>query len=359
MLSIQDIVQKTAYQRKQIRETMDSWGMYHPNIQTPEQTNTSITEGLKPADKAAVKEAIRHIPLREFLAKSGTTGIAGAAYLVPDKVHDELIMYSKVTDICPLIGHVATGWRGGALKVDIVSDESYAAHPFASGGQFSTQTVAAMQATIAPKSFGIAPRITGDMIEDANFSLVDYHLQKAALGMGEYASELALTVLKTATDGWGTVNSSATGDADETKLVNGTTSDIGDAVRGVGNDQFIANTLVTTPESWAHSISTQATEVGWSLQQATEGYTAKLGILDVVMSTNKILHDSTDAVGGAFTECVNIIFDRANALLTGRKRWMEIRNYADPVRDLAGSTITARQDSVTLYDDSIYVLTET
>jgi len=75
------------------------------------------------------------------------------------------------------------------------------------------------------------------------------------------------------------------------------------------------------------------------------------------MCTHDTLHLATDAEG-VFTDCVTLIFDRDNALVTGRKRWMMVNNYADPVRDLAGCTITARQDSVTLYDDAIYVLTE-
>ena len=59
------------------------------------------------------------------------------------------------------------------------------------------------------------------------------------------------------------------------------------------------------------------------------------------------------------TNCISIIFDRRAALLTGRKRWLRMENYADPVRDLGGVVVSCRQDSVTLYDDAIYVLTET
>ena len=359
MLSIQEIVNKTAVQRKHIIETMDGFGQYHPDFKTPEHTTSSLTEGLKPADAYAVREAMRNIPLSEFLAKSGTTGIAGAAYLVADKVHDDLVMYAQDSDIVGRIGKVVTGWEGGDLLVDIVSDESYVATEFSGGGQLSTGTVEAMQATIATKSFGVAPRITSDLIDDAQFGLVDFHLRNAAIALGEKASDLALTVLQTATDGWGTVNSGTSGDADETRLVNGTTVDVGDSVRDLGADKWIANTIVITPEAWAHSVSTQASETGWHLQASTPGYNARLGILDVLLSVSKNLHASTDAVGGAMTNCISVIMDRNNSMLTGRKRWMQINNYADPVRDLAGATITARQDSVTLYDDAIYVLTET
>ena len=359
MLSITEIRDKTVAPREQIRQTMDAWGKYHPELASADHVPCGITEGLTPANAQQVMESIRAIPLREFLAKSGTTGIAGAAYLVPAKVHDDLIMYAADADICGRIGQVVTGWEGGDLLVDIVSDESYAAHEFRSGGQIATQTVQSMQATIAPKSFGISARITNDLIDDAQFGMVDFHLKNAAVGIGQYASDIALTVLLTATDGWGTLNSSATGDADETRLTNGTTADIGDAVRGNSYDNWKSNTLVITPEAWAHSVSTQAQETGWQLGTTQAGYDYKLGILDVILSNSAKLHASTDVVGAAYTNCISLVFDRNNSMLTGRKRWMQISNYGDPVRDLAGAIVTARQDSVTLYDDCIYKLTET
>ena len=61
----------------------------------------------------------------------------------------------------------------------------------------------------------------------------------------------------------------------------------------------------------------------------------------------------------AMTACKTIVFDRNNALFTGRKTWMRIENYSDPVRDLAGAVIRCRQDSVSLQNDCVYVLTET
>ena len=169
MLSIREIRDKTAVQRKHIKETMDGYGQYHPDFKTPDHTTSSLTDGLKPADAIAVRESMRHIPLSEFLAKSGTTGIGGAAYIVADKVHDDLIMYAQDADICGRIGKMVSGWEGGDLLIDIVSDESYVATEFSGGGQLSTGTVNAVQATIAPKSFGVAPRITTDLIDDAQW----------------------------------------------------------------------------------------------------------------------------------------------------------------------------------------------
>ncbi|MHA2136139.1 MAG: hypothetical protein ACW99J_19945 [Candidatus Thorarchaeota archaeon] len=353
MLSIQEMVNKTEEQRRQIKQQMDATGRFHPSL-------ASILTNQSPADRLELQQTLRGAPLREFLAKSGTTGIAGAAYLVPDKVHDDLIFYSRPFDIVPLISaYVVDGWKGGDLLVDIVSDSSYNPQPFSSGGNIPVDTTESMQATASPISYGLTVPITNDLIEDANFDLVEFHIRNAAKALGEKSSELALAVLATATDGWGTVNSGTTGDADETRLVNGTTNDVVGCIRDVSADKFIVDTIVVTPESWGHSISTQTAEVGWTLLQPTEGYHYKLGNIDVLLSVDDGLHDSADAVGAAFTACVTLIFSRRNALLTARKRWGQINKYSDPVRDLSGFVASFRQDSVTLYDDSIYILTET
>jgi len=177
--------------------------------------------------------------------------------------------------------------------------------------------------------------------------------------MGYRSTEMVLPVLKTGSDGDGTHNSGTSGDADETKFTQGTTTDIVTAVRKIGDDEFVANTLLTTSEAWGHSISVHALPTGWSSMPPVAGFDYKLGILDVLICNSPQLHASTDAFEAAFTNCVSVIFDRRNALLTGRKRWLQVENYSDPVHDLAGAVITGRQDSVSIYDDSIYVLTET
>jgi len=246
------------------------------------------------------------------------------------------------------------------LKVAIVNDETYKPKDFGSGGTLATETVETMLPTLSPTGFGIVIPIGQDLIEDGQWDLVEFHTRQAALAMGEKATDLALTVLKTATDGWGTVNGGASGDADETKYQGATDVDVLQCVQEVGADKWIADTMVTTAEAWAHSISTTgpaAVLPPWALPQTAEGFHFKLTTLDTLIATNDSLHLSTDAEG-TFTDCVTIVFNRENAMLTGRKRWMRIENFSNPIEDLAGAVVTGRQDGVTLYDDAIAVITE-
>ena len=365
MLGFQETLGKDPI-KKQLREiqrVMDSTGSFHPGMLSGDHEPIGLSMISDYGLRLQVQEMLRKIPLKEFLAKSGTTGIAGAAYMVPDKVHSDLVFYSRETDIVPLISaSVVDGWKGGDLKVNIVSDSSYKAKYYTSGGAKPTSTVeVGAQATLSPVTFGVPIFITDDLLEDNNLmaDLLDFHIRNAAKACGDLASDMALTVLQTGTDGVGTVNSGATGDADETRLVNGTTTDVGDAVIALGDDKFVADTMVATPSAWGHSIATQASEVGWQIFPGQGGYNLKLSDIDVLKSTSEKLHASTDALGAAFTNNITLIFSRQDALLTGRKRWLKLDNYSDPIKSLAGATVSCRQDSVSLFNDAVFVLTET
>jgi len=349
MLSIQEIIAKTQEQRKHINECLDQ-GFYHPNAETSEHVPASLYYGLKQAEIREIKQTMDNLTLAEVLMKTSTT--TGSSYLVAAKLHDTLIYAAKTTDICPLIGKVITRWEGGDLYVNIAKDGTYTPKPFVSGGAIPEVNAQFVQATLSPKGYGVPILAGEDLIEDQQYGIVEWHVQKAAEAVGLQASDLALNVLKTATDGDGSVNTGSTGDADETKWAGGTTADIEDAIKTLGHNRFVPNTIVMTSEAWMHSVSSTITR-GWSTKKGVDGYTLQIGSLDVVIS------NSTELYTGSFTNCKTIIFDRNNALLTGRKRWMEIRNYADPIRDIAGAVVSYRQDSVTLYNDSIYVLTET
>lgn len=67
---------------------------------------------------------------------------------------------------------------------------------------------------------------------------------------------------------------------------------------------------------------------------------------------------SLNYVAGTFTRNYTLVFTKQYALLSGRKRWLRIEQYSEPVRDLKGAVVSFRQDSVTMYNDSIALLTE-
>jgi len=362
MLSIQEMVEETREQRKRIEEVMDIYGCWHPDIKASDNVAANLYAGLKRSIVRDIRDTIHLTPLREFMI----SGIAGASYLVAPKLHSVLIYNSKLTDIVPLISmQVMEGdWKGSTLNVQIVADENMKPRPVGSGGEAPGGSWTTVQATATPQLISRNVAIEGTLLEDSQYDLIEWYYAQAAKAFGYSATEAALAVLKAAPDGDGTLNSATSATTDTTVW-----TEILAAIDGIGADEFIANAMLITPEAWEHTAGIgaavgSAADTYWkptpqvNTRPPTEGFAFNVQGLDTLFCTSKELHDSGDATGAAFTTCITIVFDRNNAMLTSRKRWLQIENYADPVQDLAGAVVTGRQDSVTVYKDSIYVLTE-
>lgn len=363
LLSVSEMASKTEPIVNSIKETLDS-GYFDYQERNIYGTgyNQDPSLRLKEADMWSVYKTIKTAPLREFLAKSGTTGIAGAAYLVPTKIYQTMFDSAVQTDVVADISIAvvpAEQIPGTTMNVDIAVDGSYKPKKYSSGGDMPTETIQTTQATLDFSTpWGINFKITNDLIEDSQFDVIEMHLRNAGREMGEYASNEALTVLKTATDGDGTVNGGASGDANETKFAGATTIDIRDCILANIEDGYVSDTVVLTHGAALHSVFSttglQYNEGTYFDDYVKNGWPTSIAGMKIVYSdVNTLTND------GVMDNLVTIVFDKDYALLSGRKRWLRIENYSDPVRDLVGATVTARQDSVTIYDDSIAVITET
>lgn len=367
MLSFQEMVNKTKDQRKQVELMLDQ-GHYDYNEATILMNQTK-------AKRQELWESLRQFSLEEFLAHSGTTGLAGANYLVPDKIYQ--IMYDSAVeaDICDKISIAmipAAEIPGSTLQVDIAVDDSYKPHYYSSGGSMPDETIETTTADMDfSTSFGINFRITNDLIEDSQFDLVEMHLRNAGREMGEFATNMAVTVLAAGTDGDGTLNGYVTGDtitttaADETKWCGDTTMDIEKAMDRNSQDGYVSDTLLITHHAMIHTVMRTVGTTGTGESQpwihdriAGEpgGWPTRMFDMDVIYSNCDALAKPTPAT--PYAPVITLVFDKDYALLTGRKRWLRIEKYSDPVRDLVGATITARQDSVTVYNDSICKILE-
>ena len=360
MISLQEVLSKTEKQLRNIRDVMDKGKGFHPE-------DASIYHDQSLADQYAIRETLRSVSTRqliEFLGKGTTIG----NYLVADKIHDDLVLYVNQTDLAPLINaQVVNGWQGADLIVNVVDDDSYRPHFTVGGATSPAETVKSVKCTLTPKTFTLGMPIGMDLEEDTGYALVDYHVQQAAKAVGRLSTDLMLNVLKNGSDGVGTANTEA-GAADETNWL-----DIQNAVEANGRDEFNSNTMIVTQEAWTHSITAGSEIAGGAAGDfgvyptinyglPTAEFDLKFEMLDTKFCNSPELHAAmpgTDTPGGAMTNCVTLVFDRGAALLTGRKRWMQLENYVDPVRDIAGAVVSCRQDSVTLYKDACCTITET
>jgi hypothetical protein len=321
-------------------------------------------EGVKPldpADAALIASSVKNVPLREFLARSGTTGIAGAAYLIPTKIHSVLYTPAIAADIVPQISMAVLPPEqlpGTTVKVDIVQDGSFRCWTVSSGATMPTETLGTTQATLDfSQIHGINLRIGSDLIEDAQWDLVERHISEAGRVCGEKASDLAVDIMAVSTDGDGTLNTEGAS-ANETKM-----EDIVGAYQSNLADKFVPDTYLCSRHAWFHSIMTDATYAAYANQWhdaiiATNQEQLKVFGCNVIFNECGGLTESV-ATGTAYEDLDSFLFKKDSALLTGRKRWLRIENYSEPIKDLVGATVTFRQDSVSVYNDSICRIRET
>lgn len=316
---------------------------------------------LKAEDAKEVMDSVRGLPLREFLASSTTTAV-GSSYLIPTKIHQVMFDAAVQEDIVAAISMAiipAEQIPGTTHKVDIAVDGSYVPKKFMSGGQIPTETIATTQATLDfTESFGVNFRITNDLIEDSQFDLIEMHIRDAGREMGEFASDLAAHTFTASTDGDGTLNTEA-GGVDVTTLL-----DVMNAIDANLADGFVSDTYLLSHHLIWSTIAADTTysmdATGFRNDLITNGYPPRLLGLNMIYSEIPTLSYAAGLdTGVAYNDLDSFVFTKQYALLTGRKRWLRIENYNDPVRDLVGATVTSRQDSVTVYDDSICRIRET
>lgn len=357
MISFQDILAKTAQQRHNIYECLQKTNKktgWHPE-------DASLYDGLTLADEHEIRETLRTMSLAEVLQKGSTA--MGADSLVAAKLHDTLILAAKPYDLCELVGYIATRWEGGDLKVQVAVDGSYTPKPFSSTGTIPDVNAKFVQCTAKPIGYGVPIVYGGDLREDQDYDIAQWHVEQAAKQCGLLASDLALAELLSPQDGDGTANTLTTTTTDTTDY-----DEILNAADENGRDQFVSNTLITTLESWEHAVNWYEVAGGTAgdygkygtvnTGPVAAGFDLKLDMLDVKFWNTPRMHDAADVAGAAFTTCKSVVFDRKNAVLTARKRWLEIKDFANPFEDIGGAVVSFRQDAVTLYKDAICVVTE-
>jgi hypothetical protein len=373
IVSISELMDITKEGRKAVEEHLEGSKSFHP-------AEATVYNGLKPDDYAKVRETLKAIPFSdlfamacmdrgikvstELLTASGTTLIAGAAYLVPDKLNDVLMTSGCITDIVPEVSPIVS-CPGSSLKVDVEADLTntaalgyYRAHWAGSGGQMPDETIKTSQVTITPRLFEIKPRITNELIEDSQFDILQFHLERAAQQMGEFSTLQWLKIAIAAATGDGTQNT-ATGTTTGKTYI----GDLYECWNQNYQDRFVSDTIILGPEPMIDvksdgTVSVYSNEYHTRMVNDPPLQQASLGGMRIFCVPMSATYTTGDGALYISSKWHSLVFNKDNFTKTVRKRWMKLEKFSDPVRDLVGATITARQASATIYNDASCELTE-
>lgn len=351
MYSLQEITANFKPQLDAIERHMDSTKGFHPeDVTLTPHPLVAADFGMKPAEVLKIQETLKaasleHI-LREFLVK----GLAGASYLIPDKIYNTLFTAGATNDIVPLCSPI-TSCPGSSLKVDVEVDGQFVAHYVGGGGESPTETMQTTQVEITPALFTINPVITYEMIEDSQFSLMETHLRRAGEQMGQFSTQQFLARLITGNHGDGTQNAFTTAAAG---------GDLDDAMEGWQlniEDGFDSDILIIPPytlRTMLNDVSLAIYSDNFHTRAANDPPLSWGSFMGMQIIVVKHMNTSYAGDGALYTGAKWhwFVLNKANATLTVRKRWMKIDNYADPVRDLVGAVVSSRQESKCIYNDA-------
>ncbi len=381
-LSLKEILDKTVKGRKAVEANMDqSKPYFHPQ-------EASIYQGLKEADKLGIYETLSKVPLRtlceklglvkgrrltEFLGHSGalttgTTGAAGAHYLIPDKIYATLFENARNVDITPLVSNIVDT-PGATLKVDCEIDGKYAPKFSGSGGEAAYETIDTAQGTITPRLFSINIGITNEMIEDSLFDMMEMHIRVAGKAMGEFSTKMCLFPVMD--DHRATATTYRIEGAYNVVASGGGYCYISDVMEAEGQnaiDGFTTDTLILFPDGPSTLLKGEGagqpydTEkvMAWDLKQNPIGTIAGMDVVRCFHMTTADVPVALQYYSGLYsTEWHNLAVNKTYGIQTVRKRWLKIENYSDPIEDLVGAVVSARQGHMVAYADAVCVISLT
>jgi hypothetical protein len=350
MYGIQETLNQTTTQLKTIMEYMDRHGCYDPN-------DISLTEGLKRSVAREVKEALRTIPLHkllEYFGKSGTTGISGAAYMIPAAISQQLYVGMQKQDICRQIcADIIENPPNDLVNVNVGT--TLYAKGAASGGEAPHETVNTTQLTLTLQKFRVAFPITKDLLEDEQYGLIEWHIKAAGYALARQCRNQVLTVasrLDAAAQGAGTKSTVNAGTGTTTAAQLNVA--IAQCAAGDAIMTYFPDTVIITDEAWADAVSNGTTAI--HPPQSPE-WDAWINGKDVLINNSSALYGAVTS--NRMTLCKTVVLQRELALIAAHKSWGRIDNYAEPIKDLAGAVVSGRQAVSELVKGAICVLTET
>ena len=357
-------------------------GGFHPH-------ENSIYDGLNDADKAGIYETLTKLPLqywlaagavnqgyknesilKEFIGHSGslTTGVTGAQgfnYLLPDVIYTALFEHARAEDITPLVSNILD-CPGPELKVDAEVDGTFKPKFTSSGGEAPYEAVQTTQKTIKPKTFTMNIGCTNEMLEDNLFNVLAAHINIAGKAMGEFSTRMCLYPIMD------DERASAT-----TYAITGTYNDVAaggnycylsdyrEAIGANATDGWETDAFIVPPH-YADYVY-----VGAGAGDAYMGSDAiKVNLrglqqepihgVPVVRVKHITTSDTPSALGwqsGLYSTTWHVLgVNKTYGIQTVRKRWLKMENYSDPIKDLVGAVVSARQGHLVAYADACAVI---
>lgn len=260
--------------------------------------------------------------VQELLSTS--TGTQGTL-LIPRKIYETIIDEAAKA----LIPRSEAGWYfgpgdipGSSVDLNLMSENTLSVRVVAEGSEVPLDQVSYSNTNLKPVKYGVAIRITREMMEDSQFNLLQHNVMIAGRRFGENENKLVVTALDSAAN-------TVTGGAAIT-------------VPNITRAMQYLNDSDKTPTSFAVGMEvlndlrnidtfTDFQKVG-NTDMLTKGFLGNIFGMNVFMvSTN-----------AGMTTTSSYVFDKTFAYAIAEKRPISMENVELPTCDMSGAVLTHR-----------------
>lgn len=276
-----------------------------------------------------------------------STGMATEGqFLIPRKIHDTLIEEVDKnliprTEAAMYFGPAEI--PGSSIDVNLVSPNNMNVRIVAEGAEIPIDESAYTYFNLKPEKWGVALRITREMLEDGKWNLLQHNLMVSGKRFAENESKL---ILQDALD-------------NATNTVSGgaaiTIANITRAMQYLDDEDYTPTTLFVGME-----VLNDLRNIDTFVEANKVGNTDMLdrGFLGTIYGLN-VIKFSTNAAPSSTYSKYAYVTDRMHAYVIAEKRPVTVENFEMPVYDMSAASVTQRIKVRQLRADAIAKITTT
>ena len=277
--------------------------------------------------------------ISEYLSTGkGTAGTLLIPKLILGTLIDEV---DKTLLPRELAGFVQNGWEGSTFNLNLEDPNTMDVREVGEGAEIPLDAGDYVNVEFNPKKYGVAIRITRELMEDSQFEILQRQIRLAGKRFAEKENELIIDALVA-----GAGNTVAGG-------AQVTISNITESMFNLEQEDYTPTDLIVGNEflSDLRNIDTfvEANKVG-NTEMLTRGFLGNIYGMNVVRFSTTAVSSSTYAKYG-FT------IDRQQAYGLGIKRDLTMENFDLPTFDMQGAALTWRFDVQVLRSKAIGLIT--
>ena len=232
--------------------------------------------------------------------------------------------------------------QGPTLVINLVTPTGIRIRTVAEGAEIPLDASAFTSLTVTPRKYGVAIRITREMIEDSQFDILSANLREVGRRFAENETGLILTALDGAT-------TAVTGGAALT------IANISTAILNVHNEDFRATDMLIGNE-----VLSDLMNIDTFVEADKAGNTEMMsrGFLGTIFGMN-VAGFSTNAAPTTTYARYAYVFDRTQTYGIAIKRDVTVENFMLPSHDMEGAAITQRIAVILLRPTAVSNITTT